>query len=520
MTLDTTEYRTFGPPGTGKTTWMAKEAKRAIRRFGPDQVSICSLTNTAVREAIGRDLPIDADNVTTLHARCKRSLGAPAPAESIANEFVADCPDWATEACLPASLRKPILPDGDSVAETVLAAGGGGVTYYEQAMILRQQLIPQEAWNPNVVRWYRVWRDWCRARGVSDFAGWLEDALEYKSLPSQHVVFVDEAQDHTPLQLAVIRGWKTRIRVLIGDDDQNLYEWSGAIPQAFFSPALPTGQERVLEQSYRVPRRVHSAAIAWIERLRDRRAKVYWPRDADGDLLRTGYSLVDAKRGVLPPMQEGTNMFLTSCSYMLPDLISLLKQEGIPFHNPFRKSNSAWNPLARIGPVIEAFSAPDWTGAQVAMWVKALRQRDVFLRGMQDGLLAQAEALEDEPFPLESLREVMLEQQFNRACDRDLGLLREYRKTSLSPNWDYALRAYRVHSDAARPNLIVGTIHSVKGGEADHVVLFPDMSPAGYNDMLGGGADRIRRLFYVGMTRARTSLTLASASRRQSVQWR
>ena len=29
------------------------------------------------------------------------------------------------------------------------------------------------------------------------------------------------------------------------------------------------------------------------------------------------------------------------------------------------------------------------------------------------------------------------------------------------------------------PQVIVGTIHSVKGGEADAVVLFPDLSQAG-----------------------------------------
>ena len=58
------------------------------------------------------------------------------------------------------------------------------------------------------------------------------------------------------------------------------------------------------------------------------------------------------------------------------------------------------------------------------------------------------------------------------------------------------------------PHVIVGTIHSVKGGEADVVYLFPDLSRAGdgqYHRM-GPPRDSVVRLFYVGITRARHTL--------------
>jgi len=56
--------------------------------------------------------------------------------------------------------------------------------------------------------------------------------------------------------------------------------------------------------------------------------------------------------------------------------------------------------------------------------------------------------------------------------------------------------------------VIVGTIHSVKGGQADVVFLFPDLSPAGDAAYQRHGAQRdsVIRLFYVGMTRARHTL--------------
>ena len=61
------------------------------------------------------------------------------------------------------------------------------------------------------------------------------------------------------------------------------------------------------------------------------------------------------------------------------------------------------------------------------------------------------------------------------------------------------------------PRVIVGTIHSVKGGEADHVVVFPDISPLQWDQLQQDGWDgrqAVLRTFYVGMTRARESLIL------------
>tara|TARA_R110000823_G_scaffold214032_1_gene343916 strand:+ start:62 stop:496 length:435 start_codon:yes stop_codon:yes gene_type:complete len=55
----------------------------------------------------------------------------------------------------------------------------------------------------------------------------------------------------------------------------------------------------------------------------------------------------------------------------------------------------------------------------------------------------------------------------------------------------------------------IGTIHSVKGGEADVVYVFPDVSNAGSEEMETlAGRDAAIRLGYVAMTRAREELVL------------
>ncbi|HUX78338.1 MAG TPA: ATP-binding domain-containing protein, partial [Alphaproteobacteria bacterium] len=64
------------------------------------------------------------------------------------------------------------------------------------------------------------------------------------------------------------------------------------------------------------------------------------------------------------------------------------------------------------------------------------------------------------------------------------------------------------------PPITIGTIHSVKGGEADVVYLYPDISVAAATErMIGAGQeseDSLLRLFYVGMTRAYEELVLMS----------
>jgi superfamily I DNA/RNA helicase len=66
------------------------------------------------------------------------------------------------------------------------------------------------------------------------------------------------------------------------------------------------------------------------------------------------------------------------------------------------------------------------------------------------------------------------------------------------------------HALVEEPRVVVGTIHSVKGGEADVVYLFPDLSPAGEAQyrVAGPPRDSVIRVFYVGATRARETLYL------------
>ncbi|MCC7156548.1 MAG: AAA family ATPase [Bryobacterales bacterium] len=83
----TSEYRIFGPPGTGKTTNLTRQIRRAVDRFGPDAVLITSFSRAAAAELAGRELPVEPDRIGTLHSHCYHALGGPRIAECNVDEW-------------------------------------------------------------------------------------------------------------------------------------------------------------------------------------------------------------------------------------------------------------------------------------------------------------------------------------------------------------------------------------------------------------------------------------------------
>ena len=89
-------------------------------------------------------------------------------------------------------------------------------------------------------------------------------------------------------------------------------------------------------------------------------------------------------------------------------------------------------------------------------------------------------------------------------------------------NVDYAIRVlekFGAEAIVETPKISIGTIHSVKGGEADVVYLFPDMSRVGYQSVhTPKGKAATLRQFYVGMTRSKDVLVLSGASTQMAIQ--
>ena len=103
----------------------------------------------------------------------------------------------------------------------------------------------------------------------------------------------------TAQQMRALRQWGRHVDrfVVVGDDDQLLYSFSGARVEALIEPELPADQIRVLKHSWRVPANVHALANRWIGECSQRQPKEYLPRDGSpGSVARVPHNLRNPAR--------------------------------------------------------------------------------------------------------------------------------------------------------------------------------------------------------------------------------
>jgi DNA helicase II / ATP-dependent DNA helicase PcrA len=523
------EYRVFGPPGTGKTTWLARNVEKAVEAHGSANVMVASFTRTAAQEVAGRNLPIDRGQIGTLHSHAYRAIGTPEVAAAHIEEWNAENPAWAL------SGGKQSL---DEVVEQTFATDADEVA--ARYDVLRARMAGRELWPQSVRDFASRWEAWKAGCGYVDFTDMIERALRDTSAPvgSPTVGFYDEAQDFTPLELALVRRWaeSQEYIVIAGDDDQCLYHFKGSTPDAFLTP-LPEENKRVLSQSYRVPSAVQAVAERWIAGVRLRENKVYRPREEAGvarTLVRATYKAPDAAladaQGALAAGKSV--MFLASCGYMLDPLKALLRREGIPFHNPFRTSRGDRNPLGVTSAKkttsrdrLLSFLRPQshtW-GEEARMWtgIDLLRWTDLIKGVLHKGARADIEMMPAlSEVPVIDILRTMPAEALTAALDGDLDWLESVLVAGKRKPMEFPLTVARRHGGEALrrpPQVILGTIHSVKGGQADLVYVFPDLSLSGVREWLSGGEDKdaVTRMFYVGMTRAREEFVLCG----RATQW-
>jgi superfamily I DNA/RNA helicase len=74
---------------------------------------------------------------------------------------------------------------------------------------------------------------------------------------------------------------------------------------------------------------------------------------------------------------------------------------------------------------------------------------------------------------------------------------------------EFILQTLRKGEKVTEPRIRISTIHSIKGGEEDNVLLLSDVTQRSYEAINSARhADDEHRVFYVGATRARQRLLL------------
>lgn len=533
--------------------------KSGERRDNSSPVLVCSLTRTAAHEIAARDLPIPAWQVGTLHAHAYRKLGRP----PIAETFVED---WNEQHDDNFELQKGAMkrnPD-DMQTEAGMSSqdDSEGMRLYQKYNLLRQRMIDRELWDPEVLQFAKSWEEWKYSMDAIDFTDMIEIALRDVSTGpgSPDVLLVDEAQDLSRLELLLCNKWGKAAGALIfaGDPHQAIFVWRGADPYIFFDPSVPKDHFRQLSQSYRVPIKIRDLSMEIASELDDFKKFTYGARREDGEEVVGEINFSDAAYNHPEDVVEeaiayvdsgDTVMFCATCGYMLHALIAVLKEEGVPFCNPRRPSRGDWNPLRSVRGVSTAqrlfdflridhthfgfdVKEPDrrwrlWTGEEFSRWASKLRAKGMLRRGAKSQLQKFGKTLQNTvvtPRQLSSVLTPEAMEQMAALIDPDSPIgssaLVDWYVESVESSFIDRLQypaeivarggtSKLLSALEEQPSIFVGTVHSYKGFEADHVFVFPDLSPAGDDEYEDPATrDNVIRQFYVAVTRARKTITV------------
>ena len=376
----------------------------------------------------------------------------------------------------------------------------------------------------------RAWRAWKGDHGIVGFADMLERVQQRSLLPSVDYLVIDEFQDITTLQYEVYAEWRPHMkRVLIaGDDDQVVYAWQGADPDLLLEEKVD--EDVVLPNSYRLPSRILNAVNMEVSHIDKRQEKDLEPRKEGGsvEVLRNR-SMLDLSREVTRTVEETdeTVMVLFRARYQMFQFIDEFIDEGIPFS--CLTDQRMWTDrLTQYVDGIKALAEDEpLTGLQARRLADMLAdsafgtgERDDFFDFLDDREeAAETDDLTEVEVTPEAVREYVPFVPDPPAAADMLRKVTNFQERSVAA---YFAGEYRgVDRDRVR----LGTIHSAKGREADHVFVGTDLTEKVVEQMAAsveasGGAftrtanevptlaDNERRVFYVGMSRARERLVL------------
>ena len=446
----------FGPPGTGKTTYLLEILEKELAKNDPDKLAFVSFTKEGTYQ--GRDRALEKFNYNEEDFPYFRTLHSIAFRE--------------------AKMKRTQMINKEDYKLFSEKMGMNFTGYYTDEFRHNDDLYlffnilhrnnPKIAQNYlylldiNKLRFvydnYRKFKEYYKLRDFTDLIeGYIENN---KALPVE-VAIIDEAQDLTSLQWHMIWvAFKNCKRVYIaGDDDQAIYEWSGADVKYFLGLK---GKIEILKQSYRLPNTVLKFSKAITSLIEKRIEKDYRGLDKEGDV----YEIINLEE--LDITINETWLFLSRNVTFLKEVITFIRNKGLIYDHRGKRS---------------------------------IAKKDIKLINLY-----------------EKVRKTMI------INERDEATLKYHLKKDFnlqSPwynsfGWDHDKMVYYRDIIASKTNtnkcnIKIDTIHSVKGGEADNVVLLLDITRQ-VDKNLNENPDSEHRVFYVGCTRAKKNLFIKYGS--------
>ncbi|MBX0295454.1 UvrD-helicase domain-containing protein [Haloarcula nitratireducens] len=386
---------------------------------------------------------------------------------------------------------------------------------------------------PNAIR---GWRTYKGDNDVIGFADMLERVAQRSLLPNVDYLIIDEFQDITTLQYDVYEEWKPHMkRVLIaGDDDQVVYAWQGADPDLLLEEDVT--QDEILPNSYRLPSRILNVVNREVRHIEKRQEKDLNPRKEGGRVEAVqNPSMFDLARNVKGTIEQSdeTVMVLFRARYQMFQFIDEFIDDGIPFS--CLTDQRMWTDrLSQYVRAVESVQDDEPLSVLEARRLADMLVDSAFGTGERDDFFDALEDIE-ESHEADDIAEIEIEPDVvtdhvpfvpdDASAGDMLRKVTNFQQRSVDA---YFKGDYR-GMDADRVRL--GTIHSAKGREADHVFVGTDLTEKVVEQMAATVdqqgidipsvdeftkhtspvptlTDNERRVFYVGMSRARERLVL------------
>ena len=479
----------LGPPGTGKTTRLIKYVKTFVKLGTPiDKIGYFEFTKKAAEEAVDRMLDAypklqkkNLKHFRTLHSLAFTQLGMK-KSNVMQDEHYQDIGrKLGIEVTVYSNgEEKTGFVDSDSEYFNIInAARIKNVTieeeyntdmYSEDIDKHQLQILKEEVDN------YKA------AYGLVDFTDMIEKFNVAELCPKYDVIFVDEAQDLSPIQWKMYDILKKNSKhvILAGDDDQAIYGWAGADVQRFQDEPA---KNIILPQSYRVPQAVQHIADQILNRIPDdRRIKKQWAPRPEAGTVDHVTSIEDL------PLHQGDWLILSRTNDKLIKLKPTLQEMAIYFEIKGRKSYKT-----RLYTAVKHYTR--WTNGDKLSLSEC---KDLF-----EFLELEQELKEERMYDLKEFNYSIEDQWYEvfKSDPEECLYIREM------------LRNKEELSKPARVKL--STIHAAKGGEATNVLIILDNTKKIREaiDKSEDKHDEEHRVWYVGVTRTKQNLYIMTPKR-------
>lgn len=462
----------YGPPGTGKSTEIIKRAEFYTEKYDKDKIALCSYTKAAA-QVLAKRCGIKSKYIGTLHSLAYKVAG-------IIREQVVD------NTKLRAFFNEIGIPfSGNSVNEDkVLFDGDYYLSMHYKAVAECKDDIDKLNMPGSFAEYeyfteaYSIWKN---ANGYVDYNDMLQLAIQQESLDVD-VIFIDEAQDLSKLQWNLIEHWTSRIPniIIAGDDDQAIYEWAGACPQGMSNFEKTYKADRVvLNQSYRIPNKVHKIAEDITKNIKNRVDKVYMPRDYDGIV----HHYIDFDQ--ITEIKHNDDILIL---YRNHSMLKAIENYLVKNHLPYVTDN---------GPkgLCQGFL---WK--LIKTYKKLQQSKNYTLTKTQHKLLARG---------LQERYRNML------GTDDEYKIFEEPWQNTININIEDQIyfEALEKHNCMfeIEPTIHLSSIHGAKGREAERVILLNslgEMTADAYYQNENHEMEQEARVFYVAVTRAKKRLDI------------